>query len=108
MEFVEVARITDIDNGRMKSVQAEGKEVLVVNIDNQYFAIGGKCTHMGADLASGKLEGKIVTCPKHGAQFDVTTGSCVKGPKMGPFKLKAKDAVAYEVKVEGESVQVKL
>jgi 3-phenylpropionate/trans-cinnamate dioxygenase ferredoxin subunit len=77
--FVEVAQVDEIPAGAMKSFVVEGKQILVINYDGNYYAIGGKCTHMGGDLSKGKLEGKTVTCPKHGAKFDVTTGECVSG-----------------------------
>lgn len=108
MGFVEITKTTDITNGQMKAVNIEGKEILVINYDGKYFAINGRCTHMGGELVKGRLEGKIVTCPRHGAQFDVTTGSCIRGPRIGLIKLNAKDEVTYEVKVESDSVKVKL
>ena len=108
MSFVEVAKTTDITNGQMIAVNIEGKEILVINYDGKYFAINGRCPHMGGELVKGKLEGKIITCPRHGAQFDVTTGNCIKGPKIGLMKLKTKNEVTYEVKVETDSVKVKL
>ena len=108
MGFVEITKTTDITNGQMKAVNIEGKEILVINYDGKYFAINGRCTHMGGELVKGRLEGKIVTCPRHGAQFDVTTGSCISGPKIGLFKIKSKDIVTYEVESESESIKVKL
>ena len=57
-------------------------------------------------LSKGKLEGKVVTCQRHGSQFDVKTGTCIGGPKIGFIKLKAKDEITYEVKVEDKSIKV--
>jgi len=108
MGFVEVSSTTDIPSGEMRSFNIAGKQLLVVNYEGKYYAIGGKCTHMGGDLSQGKLEGKIVTCPRHGARFDVTTGACVSGPKIGVIKLKTDNEPAYEVKVEGDSIKVNL
>ena len=108
MSFVEIAKTTDITNCQMKAINVEGKEILIINYDGKYFAINGRCTHIGGELVKGKLEGKIVTCPRHGAQFDVTTGSCIRRPRIGLFRPKSKDIVTYEVKVESDSVKVKL
>ncbi|MFC2033281.1 Rieske (2Fe-2S) protein [Chloroflexota bacterium] len=108
MSLIEIAKTTDISNGQMKSFTAEGKEILIINYDNKYFAVDGRCTHMGGELAKGKLEGKIVTCPRHGAKFDVTTGSCISNPKIGFIKLKAKDEATYEVKVENNTIRINL
>ncbi|MFC1993471.1 Rieske (2Fe-2S) protein [Chloroflexota bacterium] len=108
MSFVEVAKTTDITNGQMKAIHVEGKEILVINYDGKYFTIDARCTHMGGELVKGSLKGKIVTCPRHGAKFDVTTGSCISGPKIGLFRLKSKDIVTYEVNIESDSVKVNL
>ena len=54
----------------MRMVLVGGKEVLLANVDGAYYAIPNKCTHVGEPLAQGKLEGRIVTCPRH-ANADV-------------------------------------
>jgi 3-phenylpropionate/trans-cinnamate dioxygenase ferredoxin subunit len=106
MGFVEVAKVNDIPAGTMKPFVAGGKGILVVNYDGKFYAIGRRCTHMGGDLSKGRLEGKIVQCPRHGSRFDVTTGVSVNGPKIGPLRLKTGDETSYEVRVEGDSIQV--
>ena len=50
------------------------KEIMIANIDGKYYAISDRCRHSNASLSMGSLNGKVVTCPLHGAQFDVTTG----------------------------------
>jgi nitrite reductase/ring-hydroxylating ferredoxin subunit len=108
MEFIEVAKKDEIAEGTTRTVDAGGKELLIVNCENNFYAIDRKCTHMGGDLSRGKLNGRIVTCPRHGSQFDVTTGESIKGPKIGFVKLKTKNLPVYEVKVEGDSIKVKI
>ena len=108
MSFFEVAKINEIPEGIMKPVTIQGKEILVVNYNGNFYAINRKCTHMGGDLSKGKLDGKIVTCPRHGSRFDVTTGKSISGPKIGFLKLKTKDESIYEVKVEGNSIKVNI
>src|SRR5205823_2679716 len=77
---IEVAKIEDVQNGKMKRVKINGKEILIANINGKYFAIDNRCGHSNAALSSGVLNGNIVTCPLHGAQFDVTTGKKIKDP----------------------------
>jgi nitrite reductase/ring-hydroxylating ferredoxin subunit len=107
MSFVEIARTDQIPAGTMKSFSVSDKTILVTNIEGQYYAIGGKCTHAGGDLSKGNLEGKIVTCPRHGAQFDVTTGKNIRGPKI-LVRFSTKDEPNYGVKVEDKSVKVEV
>ena len=104
--LVEVAKVNEVPVGKMKGVTVEGKEILVVNYEGKYYAIGKTCTHQRGDLSKGKLEGKTVTCPKHGSQFDVTTGVSVRGPRVAFIRGKTGNVPSYEVKVEGDSIKV--
>ena len=99
MSFIVVAKTDEIHPGEMKGLTAGDKEILVTNIGGHYYAIGGKCTHAGGNLSKGKLENKIVTCPRHGSKFDVTTGARIAGPAK-------QNETVYEVKIEGSSVKV--
>jgi 3-phenylpropionate/trans-cinnamate dioxygenase ferredoxin subunit len=107
MSFVGIAQTDQIPAGTMNSFSVNGKTILLANIEGKYYAIDGKCTHAGGDLSKGNLEGKIVTCPRHGSQFDVTTGKSVRGPKI-IVRFSTKDVRNYNVKVEGKSVKVEI
>ena len=106
MDYVVVAKVSDIPAGTMKPFVVGGKDVLVVNYEGTFYAIGGRCTHMGGDLSRGTLDGKVVTCPRHHSRFDVTTGVSLSGPHIGPLTLKTKDEPAYTVIVEGDSIKI--
>lgn len=105
--YVRVAGKAEVPVGKMKAFKLEGKEILIANVNENYYAIGNRCTHAGGDLSQGVLEGNIVTCPKHHAKFDVTTGKVISPPKIGLFHPKANDEPAYQVKVENENIMVK-
>ena len=107
-QFVKVAVKSEIEPGKMKAVKVGDKNALVANVGGEFYAIGWKCTHMGGDLSKGTLDGKIVTCPRHHAKFDVTTGKVVSHPKMPLVHPKANDEPTYQVKVEQENIMVKL
>ncbi|PKN99348.1 MAG: hypothetical protein CVU42_08845 [Chloroflexi bacterium HGW-Chloroflexi-4] len=106
MEFTKVAEKNELLPNTMKMVVVGGKEVLISNVGGEFFAIANKCTHLGGSLAKGSLEGGIVTCPRHHAQFDAKTGQAVAEAKLGFIKMKVKDEPSYEVKVEGDSILV--
>ena len=105
--FVSVAETAEIPSGKMKIVKLEEKEILIANVNGKYYAIGNRCTHAGGNLSNGSLEGSVVTCPKHGAKFDVTTGKVVSGPKVLFLRLKIKDESSFEVKVKGKDILLK-
>lgn len=77
-------------------MQFEGKEVGLFNVEGKIFAIDNLCPHRGGPLSDGRLEGRVVACPWHGWEFDVTTGALV----MNPDNRVAR----YEVKVEGQGI----
>jgi nitrite reductase/ring-hydroxylating ferredoxin subunit len=106
--YITAAEKSEIPAGKMKKVTLQGKAVLLANVNGNYYAIEGKCTHMGGDLSQGSLQGSIVTCPKHGAKFDVTTGKVISPPKVAFFHPKIKDEPSFAVKVENENILIKI
>lgn len=107
MEFVKVASASEVPAGKMKMVKVGETEVLIANVGGKYYAISNRCTHAGGSLSEGSLEGNVVTCPKHGSKFDLTSGKAVQGPKIAFFKLKTKDEQTFEVKADGPDILVK-
>ena len=106
MVFEKVAQTQEIPAGQMKAVKLANKDVLIANVNGQYYAIGNICTHQGGNLFKGTLQGNIVTCPRHKAQFDVTNGKVVSHPKMPLKHPKIVDQAIYKVKVEGSDILV--
>ena len=100
-ELIKVATRSDVPPGTSRQVDADGQAVAVFNVDGTVYAIGGTCTHRGGPLGEGDLDGTIVTCPWHEAQFDVTTGQVV-GPPAG------QRVATYKVVVRGEDINVDL
>ena len=89
----------DLAYNPLKSVEIEGKLILVVKLAESFFAIGNKCTHRGCKLSTGKLDGETVRCPCHGSVFNVRTGDVVKGPAKKPV-------LSYTVTVENGELSI--
>lgn len=106
MRYIKVAQIAEIPAGNKKKISAEGKEILVTNIDGSYYALDNTCTHMGGSLYDGKLEGHHIVCPRHGSVFDATTGKALGGGKLLFLKVKVSDLKTYPVKVEGTDLLI--
>ena len=128
--FVEVAKTREIEQGKMKSVEVKGVDILLANVDGKFYAIDDRCGHMNALLSMGTLRGKIVVCPFHFAEFDVTTGQKTKDPQSESFEnleklpedmqkfliyakklvdpVKTYDMQTHEVKVEGDKIFIRL
>jgi len=99
-EFVPVAKAAELAPGQMKWVAVNGERLVLANVEGAYYAISDVCGHRNAPLSRGKLNGYLIECPLHFAQFDVRTGELVNGP--------VSTAVAvYQVRVDGETVYIK-
>ena len=99
--FVKVAKTGDVALGSAKMVEAGGKKIAIFNVDGKYYAIDNTCTHRGGPLAEGALEGKEVTCPWHGAVFDVTTGEVLGPPAPKPVS-------SYDIRLSGNDIEVEV
>nr|MDO8113657.1 non-heme iron oxygenase ferredoxin subunit [Candidatus Sigynarchaeota archaeon] len=119
MEFIQVAKKADLSEGQMIHVEANGQEILLANVGGKIYAVGDRCGHMNASLAGGELEGNIVRCALHKAEFDLATGKNTKPPavpkliaasKMGKLMVNTKthDLPVFEVKAEGDNILVKI
>jgi nitrite reductase/ring-hydroxylating ferredoxin subunit len=100
-EFVKVATLDEIPPGRARLIEVNGHEIAVFNLDGTIHAIDNSCTHVGGPLCEGEISGSDVTCPWHGAVFDITTGRAV-----GPPAFEAVNR--YQVRVEGSEVLIEI
>ena len=108
MRYEKVAQTIELKNGEKKKISLEGKEILLANIQDTFYAVDNKCPHMGASLFEGKLEGTDIICPRHGSVFDVRTGKVNKKGKIFFIDVKVKDLKIYPVKVEGEDILIEI
>ena len=100
-DFVKAATTTEIEPGQARLVEVNGKQIALFNVVGQFFALDNTCTHRSGPLAEGEVSGNEVTCPWHGAKFDVRTGEV-----MGP---PAQRAVArYGVRVTGTDIEIEV
>jgi len=94
-----VARVSEIPAGTTKRVLVDGVEVLLCNVDGEIYAVEDVCTHDGGPLDQSDLDGCRITCPRHGATFDVTTGRALTLPAVIPLPT-------YDVRVDGDAIAV--
>jgi nitrite reductase (NADH) small subunit len=98
IEFVKVARASDVEEGKGLIVWAGPLKVALFRCEGTIYAIRNQCPHMGGDLGEGLLTGEVVRCPWHGWKFNIKTG---KMPEAELVSVRS-----FEVKVEGEDVYV--
>jgi nitrite reductase/ring-hydroxylating ferredoxin subunit len=96
MAFLRAARKDEIPAGSIREFQVDGKTLAIANVDGKFFAIDNTCLHRGGPLGQGPLSGKVVTCPWHAWQYDVTTGKVAQNPAVG--------VACYALEVRGEDI----
>lgn len=94
-----VARVADVTTGSTHRVVVDGLEILLCNVGDRIYAIEDVCTHEGTPLDGGRLDDVRITCPRHGAVFDVTTGAVLALPAIVPLRT-------FPVEVEDDEVYV--
>jgi nitrite reductase/ring-hydroxylating ferredoxin subunit len=100
-KLVKVAETKEVPPGTGKVVEVEGRSIALFNVTGAFHAIDNTCTHQGGPLGEGELAGEVVTCPWHGAQFNVTTGEVLAPPAQTGVR-------SFPVKVQGDDVLVEL
>ncbi len=115
MEYLEVLKTSELQNGEMRSVSARGKEILLARVDDDFYAAQNVCPHLGGKLARGALKGTVVTCPRHASQFDLKDGRVVRwtdwsGPKLSISRVfrPPRPLEIYPVKTEGDRVLIEI
>jgi NADPH-dependent 2,4-dienoyl-CoA reductase/sulfur reductase-like enzyme/nitrite reductase/ring-hydroxylating ferredoxin subunit len=79
---VELAHLAD---GSMLLGHAQGEPVILLRQGDECFAVGASCTHYGAPLSDGLLEGDTIRCPWHHACFSARTGEALRAPALDPI-----------------------
>ena len=113
--FVEVGKTGGLAEGAMKKVTAAGQEILLARVNGNYYAVDNLCPHLRGDLSAGTLEGRVITCPLQGSQFDLGDGRPVRWLKEPVSEGSACNSLrpprplrTYRTRVEGDSVMVEI
>lgn len=101
-EYIPVASTGDLPNGERMFIEIDGEPIVIFNIAGQLFAIGDVCSHDDGPLGDGEIENENeISCPRHGAHFDIRTGKALSLPAV-------KDIPAYPVRVNGTDIEIGL
>src|ERR1700733_12883012 len=99
VQFHAAAKVTDVALDSMIHVKVADREIALVNLKGEFYAIGGICTHGAARLADGYIEGELVECPQHAGTFEIKTGKAVDYPCTVNVKK-------YDVQIDGDTVLI--
>ena len=98
-QFIKVATADELADQQAKLVEVEGQKIALFRVDGGFYALSDTCTHRRGPLSEGTVEGAEVTCPWHGAKFDVRTGAVVALPATSAVPT-------YTVRIEGDDIKV--
>ena len=98
-EYVQVADATDIELGHSVSVNVNGTNILICNTEEGFFAVQDMCTHALVPLCGGLIQGTLISCPLHGAVYDLMSGEVMAPPAF-------EDLQTFKLKIEGTSISV--
>ena len=101
MGYIRVAGTSEIEEGAVRTVETPAGRLALTRLGNEILAFEDVCTHDDGPLAGGTIVGEVVTCPRHGAQFNVRTGAVLRIPATQRIET-------YPVRVVGSDVEVDL
>ena len=100
MKWIDAGPTTRLVDGEAISIPVGRRMVAVVRSGDAYFAIEDICTHDGAELTGGAIEGTEIICPRHGARFCLRTGEALSPPAYEPVRV-------FETRIEGGRLWVR-
>jgi 3-phenylpropionate/trans-cinnamate dioxygenase ferredoxin subunit len=100
-DSVRVASVSDIPPGGRKSVIVDDLPALLLRVGDEFYCIEDVCTHDGQPLTNGPVENCAITCPRHGARFDLKTGKALCMPATEPVRV-------FPVELRGTEVFVRI
>ena len=99
-EYIQVSDTTDIELGNSVSVNVNGTKILICNTEEGFFAVQDMCTHALVPLCGGLIQGTLISCPLHGAVFDLKSGQVMSPPAF-------ENLLTFDLKINGSSIYIK-
>jgi 3-phenylpropionate/trans-cinnamate dioxygenase ferredoxin subunit len=100
-EWIRLSLDCEVAEGSMIAVTVADRRLILYRTRAGYFVSDRRCTHQGADLLRGYLDGEVIECPVHQGRFNVVTGKALNAPASSPLKT-------YPVKVDESGIYVQL
>lgn len=99
-DFIKIAETSELENNQVKKFEINDTKIALFKIEDNFYATSDTCTHAEASISEGEIEDDTITCPHHGAKFNIKTGAALTLPAMMPLET-------FEIKVEGNEVLIK-
>jgi len=100
LNWIDAGPLSALDDGQSISIPVGRSMVAIARSGEEYFALEDICTHDGAELTGGAIEGTEIICPRHGARFCLRTGQALTPPAYEPVRV-------FETKIANGHVWVR-
>jgi 3-phenylpropionate/trans-cinnamate dioxygenase ferredoxin component len=99
--FIKVAQLDELEEDTLYPIDVDGEPICLTKVAGTVYAFTDNCTHISGPLNQGEFVDCVVTCPWHGARFDVRSGTVLRGPARQNLYI-------YTVKIEDDAVFIDL
>lgn len=99
-EWITLVSVAALAPGMHLAAALDDTQIVVYNLDGEYYAIEDICSHDGGQLTGGAVEGDHIICPRHGAHFCLRTGAALSAPAYEPINT-------FPLRIENGMVQVR-
>jgi nitrite reductase/ring-hydroxylating ferredoxin subunit/uncharacterized membrane protein len=100
-EWTDAVAVADVPADGLLRIEVAGQQIVLAKASGQLHAMGATCSHYGAPLDEGHVEGGCLVCPWHGSRFRLSDGSVARGPATAP-------QLSYDVRIHGDRVQLRV
>jgi len=100
-KWIYFSRTSEIPSGGHKAITINGTPIVLFNLEGEYYAIENRCTHQDFPLSEGQIIDNQITCPLHGAQFNIKTGEVTAPPAF-------MDVATFAVRIVEDIIQVEI
>lgn len=114
-EWVSAGRLDELTDGAMKVVEARDRQLLLARVGGNVYVTNNRCPHLAGNLSRGKLEGTVITCPRHHSRFDLRDGRVIRWTDWPAWLLffariirSPRPLKTYPVKLEADNIMVEL
>ncbi|MGQ9718656.1 MAG: non-heme iron oxygenase ferredoxin subunit [Nitrososphaerales archaeon] len=101
MKSVKVAKVKEVQKLGKKVITLGDEEILILSLDDGFYAVSNRCTHLNFPLSEGRIEDSVIECPGHRGKFDAKTGKVLSSPPKISLRT-------HRLKIEGEDIYLQL
>jgi nitrite reductase/ring-hydroxylating ferredoxin subunit len=80
-QWTDLGPANEFPTNKQACVDIQGLRLVVMNVDDEYYAIENQCPHAGRPLGDGERRGMTITCPYHGYTYHIKTGKSIDYPE---------------------------